>query len=400
MKRRFIVIVLCLCAVLLLMPETALATEEVAEREEQLYQLLLEGIREKKGLDGKSYIDISELGISNENGSPDRDMLATVFSTVLFDHPELYYLTECFDRISMNTPYVLGIRPVYISAAKDPDVQAQFDAAVNAALAQTEGLTDPVEQILALYNYLVRTTAYNYNASFLDAPVNLRETEPKEAWTAYGALVTGDTVCKGYAMAWKVLMDRMGIPCLVICKGDRSHLWNLVQLDGKWYHIDVNRGNYIIPVLRGQCMYKDFLVTDTVMSRHKSWFVAGKREASPVCTDERFSTDWLFRQDYIFYPLYRDNSGQYYYIRYINSNTAKLCRGALSGGGRGNYHTVSIYCVVRQGLPHIQRSGLDRGLPLLRQRGVGIDALPPFRWGECFFGQDTIYTAGYRGWTI
>lgn len=125
--------------------------------------------------------------------------------------------------------------------------------------------------------------------------------------------MTGDTVCKGYAMAWKVLMDRMGIPCLVICKGDRSHLWNLVQLDGKWYHIDVNRGNYIIPVLGGQCMYKDFLVTDTVMSRHESWFVAGKREASPVCTDKRFSTDWLFCQDYIFYPLYRDNSGQYYY---------------------------------------------------------------------------------------
>lgn len=39
---------------------------------------------------------------------------------------------------------------------------------------------------------------------------------------------------------------------------------------------------------------------------------------------------------------------------------------------------------------------MDRGLPLLRQRGVGIDALPPFRWGECFFGQDTIYTAGYK----
>lgn len=86
--------------------------------------------------------------------------------------------------------------------------------------------------MLALYNYLVRTTAYNYNVAFYNAPVNLCEAEPKEAWTAYGALVTGDTVCKGYAMAWKVLMDRIGIPCLVVCKGDGSHLWNLVQLDG------------------------------------------------------------------------------------------------------------------------------------------------------------------------
>ena len=334
MKRRLIVIVLCLCAVLSLLPGAALATDGIAEREEQLYQLLLEGIREKKGLDGKSYIDISELDISSEKGSPDMDMLETVFSRVLFDHPELYYITECFDRVPKDTPYVLGIQPVYISAAKDPDAQARFDAAVNTALAQAEGLTDPVEQMLALYNYLIRTTAYNYNVSFLDAPVNLREAEPKEAWTAYGALVTGDTVCKGYAMAWKVLMDRMGIPCLVICKGDGSHLWNLVQLDGKWYHIDVNSGNNIIPVLRGQCMYKDFLVTDTVMSKHGSWFVAGKREASPVCSDERFSTDWQFRQDNVFYPIYRNKSGQYYYIKYVSVNTAKLYCGPLSGEGQ------------------------------------------------------------------
>ncbi len=334
MKRRLIVIMLCLCTVLSLLPGTALAVDGDTEREEQLYQLLLEGIREKKGLDGKGYIDISKLGLSNENGSPDRDMLATVYSRVLFDHPELYYITECYSRVSQNAPYVLGIRPVYITAAQDSDAQARFDAAVNTALAQTEGLTDPVEQMLALYNYLVRTTAYNYNVAFYDAPVNLCEAEPKEAWTAYGALVTGDTVCKGYAMAWKVLMDRIGIPCLVVCKGDGSHLWNLVQLDGKWYHVDVNRGNNIMPVLRGQCMYKDFLVTDTDMSKHESWFVAGKREACPPCTDERFSRDWLFRQDNVFYPMYRDKSGQYYYIKYVNLNTAKLYCGPLSGEGQ------------------------------------------------------------------
>lgn len=334
MKQKLIALILCLCFILPLLPVAAFATDRVAEREERLYQLLLEGIRDKKGLDGESYIDLSELGLSGEKGSPDRDMLETVFSRVLFDHPELYYFTECFDKVPQNAPYVLGIQPVYISAAKDPDAQARFDAAVNTALAQAEGLTDPVEQMLALYNYLVRTTAYNYDVSFLNAPVDLREAEPKEAWTAYGALVTGDTVCKGYAMAWKVLMDRIGIPCLVVCKEDGSHLWNMVQLDEKWYHIDVNSGNGIIPVLRGQCMYKDFLVTDTAMSKHGSWFIAGNREVSPACTDGRFSTDWLFRQDNVFYPIYRSKSEQYYFIKYVSVNTAKLCCGRLSGGGQ------------------------------------------------------------------
>lgn len=336
MKRRLIVIVLCLCTVLSLLPRTALAADEATEREARLYQLLLEGIRDKKGLDGKSYIDISELNISNEDGSPDRDMLWKVFDRVFYDHPELYYLTEGYSRVHKNTPYVLGIRPMYASVAKDADAQAQFDAAVNTALAEIEGLTDSTEQMLALYNYLIRTTAYNY-----DVAVNQRDNAPKEAWTAYGALVTGDTVCKGYAMAWKVLMDRIGIPCLVVCKGNKSHLWNMVQLDGEWYHIDVNRGNNIVPVLGGQCVYTDFLVTDNDMSKHESWFVPGTLyqdvkhyDTFPSSTNTKFSTGWLFRQNNIFYPMYRDKSGQYYYIQYINPKTAKLYCGTLAGDKR------------------------------------------------------------------
>lgn len=336
MKRRLIMIVVCLCAALSLLPAAALAANADGDtaREEQLYQLLLEGIRDKQGLDGKSCIDISALKLSGEEGSPDADMIGKVFSRVLFDHPELYYITECYNTVPQDEPYVRGFRPKYISAAQDADAQARFDAAVNTALAQAEGLTDPVEQILALYNYLVRTTVHNYEASFYESPVNLCVTEPKEAWTAYGALVTGDTVCKGCAMAWKVLMDRIGIPCLVVCKGDESHLWNLVQLDGKWYHIDIFSGNNLQPTLRGQCMYNDFLVTDTVMSKHGSWFAAGKGEPCPACTDERFSAGWLFREGSVFYPLYRDKSGQYYYIKYETLDTAKLYRAPLSGKGQ------------------------------------------------------------------
>ncbi|MDE7324865.1 MAG: hypothetical protein K2N63_01065 [Lachnospiraceae bacterium] len=333
MKKRFIVIILCLCAVLSLMPKEVLATDGAAEREARLYQLLLEGIRDKKGLDGKSYIDISELGISNEDGSPDRDMLWTVFDRVFYDHPEMYYLMEGYSRVHGNTSYVLGIRPMYADIAQDADAQIRFDAAVNTALAQTEGLTDPVEQMLALYNYLIRTTAYNY-----DVAIGQRDNAPKEAWTAYGALVTGDTVCKGYAMAWKVLMDRIGVFCLVVCKGDKSHLWNMVWVDGEWYHIDVNRGNNNVPVLRGRCTYTDFLVTDDIMIKHKSWFVPGTSyrdvgyyDMFPACIDQRFSTRWLFRQENIFYPMYHDKFGQYYYIQHKNAKTAKLCCGSLSG---------------------------------------------------------------------
>ena len=41
MKRGFILVVLCLCAVLSLLPEEVSAADSASEREEKLYQLLL-----------------------------------------------------------------------------------------------------------------------------------------------------------------------------------------------------------------------------------------------------------------------------------------------------------------------------------------------------------------------
>lgn len=49
-------------------------------------------------------------------------------------------------------------------------------------------------------------------------------------------------VCEGYARAFKVLCDRVGIPC-VLSNGTgntEEHMWNLVKMeDDKWYGVDV-----------------------------------------------------------------------------------------------------------------------------------------------------------------
>ena len=47
-------------------------------------------------------------------------------------------------------------------------------------------------------------------------------------------------VCEGYARAFKVLCNKVGIPCVLV-DGDAGgpHMWNYVQLDGAWYGVDV-----------------------------------------------------------------------------------------------------------------------------------------------------------------
>lgn len=45
--------------------------------------------------------------------------------------------------------------------------------------------------------------------------------------------------CNGYALAFKDIMTRLNIQALHITSDSMQHAWNLVYLDGEWYHVDV-----------------------------------------------------------------------------------------------------------------------------------------------------------------
>lgn len=52
-----------------------------------------------------------------------------------------------------------------------------------------------------------------------------------------GALVDGECVCNGYALAAEYFCNAAGIEC--ICAKSETHAWNIIRLYGKWYEFDV-----------------------------------------------------------------------------------------------------------------------------------------------------------------
>ena len=64
--------------------------------------------------------------------------------------------------------------------------------------------------------------------------------------TAYGSLVLGEAVCAGYARAYQLLLQAVGIRCWYVSGHSYdpngqliAHAWNLVFLDGKCCYTDV-----------------------------------------------------------------------------------------------------------------------------------------------------------------
>lgn len=62
-------------------------------------------------------------------------------------------------------------------------------------------------------------------------------------YTSYGALVQKRAVGEGFALAMKLLCDRLGVECIVVrgMMNSVNHAWNIVKLEnGSFYHLDVS----------------------------------------------------------------------------------------------------------------------------------------------------------------
>ena len=55
----------------------------------------------------------------------------------------------------------------------------------------------------------------------------------------HGVLSGRSAVCVGYATTFRLFMQMLGIPCMVVHDVSQVHSWDLVQIDGHWYHVDL-----------------------------------------------------------------------------------------------------------------------------------------------------------------
>jgi len=104
---------------------------------------------------------------------------------------------------------------------------------------EAEGGTD-AEILLSLVRHLSATTGFDEAAARTLSAHGVQN----PLATAFGALVNGSAVGEGFAMAFKALCDELGLDSRVILGtlGGRYHAWNLVNLGGFYYHIDVALG--------------------------------------------------------------------------------------------------------------------------------------------------------------
>ena len=111
--------------------------------------------------------------------------------------------------------------------------------------------------------------AYDWNvANGEDAP-------SYNVYTAYGALMGGNAVCQGYALAYNLLLNKVGMETEYVTSSTINHGWSLVKIGDTWYHVDVTWDDPLTNLsgfnhdLPGRCDHAYFLVsTETMKPEH------------------------------------------------------------------------------------------------------------------------------------
>lgn len=159
----------------------------------------------------------------------------------------------------------------YLDRKKKMEFDKEFQYVVNGI----QGIAStPYFQAKAAYLYLLQTVSYNSE-------------NPKVCHSAWGALMDGKAVCEGISYAYAFLLNKMRIPCGIV-NGDCSlmggaHAWNLLKLDGDYYHVDVTWGLTSDQGSRDNFNY--FMLTDDEISCNHSW----DKKYIPSCRSYRYN---------------------------------------------------------------------------------------------------------------
>ncbi len=164
----------------------------------------------------------------------DSELVDKCFNFVMMDHPELFFVKGYSIKTTTrdDIPVKMEISGSYIMDEQEREEAAEkIRAKADEILSGVPSWEGEYEQVKYIFDYLVENTEYD-----ITAPNNQN---------IASVFIDGRSVCQGYSMATKYLLDKLGIFCTIVygeTEGE-SHAWNLVRMDGVYCYVDTTWGD-------------------------------------------------------------------------------------------------------------------------------------------------------------
>lgn len=205
-------------------------------------------------------VDLTGYNLKPEN-------LKDLYVSVLNSHADLFYVDRVwsYSYSSVNgVNYITKVYPEYLMEGDElAQAKEEFYTMSGEILAQVQDNWSDLEKAMFLHDYICN--AYEYDTSY-------------KIYDAYQFMKEKKGVCQAYTELYGYLLKQCGISVDYASSTDMNHIWNLVFINGSWYHVDVTwddplNANVDIPGRAGHnCfMRSDAGIASSSAGKHYGW---------------------------------------------------------------------------------------------------------------------------------
>lgn len=200
------------------------AYENLGQEEQQVYDEILSTI-----LNHQEKMMLSSM---------DTEVMRKAYTAVCADYGGLFWVNGYVFTKYMQGDEQVGLEfaPSYTMTEEErQQIQQQIDKVVEQWLGNISITDTDYAKVKYIYELLSTNTEY--------------AEEAPNSQNIISVFLNGQTVCQGYACAAQYLLKQLGIQSVIVSGTalGEAHAWNLFQLNGAYYYMDVTwgRGKYV-----------------------------------------------------------------------------------------------------------------------------------------------------------
>ncbi len=248
---------------------------------------------------GNYIMDVSEFDILAEDMS---EILVLTFN----ERIDLYYMNVGYSY-SLRLDDRNYIAKIYLNEMYDKSVRNAVDAKIHEIISPIDASWSDFDKALYVHDYIVYNTRYASPDERQDS-----------VYDPTGVILNKVAVCQGYAEAYALIMNYVGVDTSVTGSPEMGHAWNTIKINGQRYLVDTTWDDPY-PNIQGYVGHSYFLKSDEEFRTnlgHSGWIT------SYACTATNFDNAWW---NSIKSQIYFED-GSYYYVERVNSQSVLRCR--------------------------------------------------------------------------
>ncbi|MEL3913036.1 transglutaminase domain-containing protein [Treponema pedis] len=259
-----------------------LSSADSKKRKEILFERLLNAC-----LRYEDDVYVGDLGISCSNDNPEHKRLYEEFLTF---YPFVFHIIEdggiSINYKPQNNDELDKYKFIYkISKNSFEEKFKKFENTLERFYGVMQEGMDDAELSFVIYRELLKNTVYS------DGSVHSSD--------ALGALIDGKSICQGYGLSYRRLMNGIGIETEAVTGAmigyPEGHMWNRIKLNGKWYNAeptwDDNKAGNVYR--QDDCLGRYFLTSDYKFHNELNhpYVFSEEYPELPAADDKKYDSD-------------------------------------------------------------------------------------------------------------